>query len=67
MLFLKQYDRPKAIIAKGEALTNNSDNPYAFDIGLIKKILNDSIGFKSSNKKIRSKKRVNNIATIGDK
>ena len=67
MLFLKQYDSPKAIKARGEAFTNNSDKPYQLEIGLIKNILNDSIGLKSKKRKINDPKiSVKKIATIGD-
>ena len=68
MLFLKQYERPSAIIASGVALTKSSDKPYEFEIGLIKKILKDSKGFKSNNKKIKEpNNKVARTATNGDR
>ena len=42
--------------------------PYQLDTGPIKKILKDSIGLKSRERKIKEpKKRVKKIATIGDR
>ena len=67
-MFLKQYERPRAIIARGVALTRSSDKPYEFEIGLIKKILKDSKGFKSNSKKIKEpNNRVAKTATKGDR
>ena len=67
-MFLKQYERPSAIIASGVALTRSSDKPYGFEIGLIKKILKDSKGFKSNNKKIKEpNNKVAKTATKGDR
>ena len=67
-MFLKQYERPSAIIASGVALTRSSDKPYEFEIGLIKKILKDSKGFKSNSKKIKEpNNRVAKTATKGDR
>ena len=56
------------MIGSGVALTNNSEIPLEFEIGLIKKILKDSIGLKSKIKKINEPKNsVKNTATKGDK
>ena len=55
-------------MASGVVLTKSSDKPYEFEIGLIKKILKDSKGFKSNNKKIKEpNNKVARTATNGDK